>query len=78
FRDNQRVANEQLRQAEFELPRLEEAFFANKQKLIELDAEYRELSSLIHEMQQRPNSNIDIKYQQLRDRMVEELGIAEE
>ena len=78
FRDNQRVANEQLRQAEFELPRLEEAFFANKQKVIEFDAEYRELSSLIHEMQQRPNSNIDIKYQQLRDRMVEELGIDEE
>lgn len=75
FRDNQQVSGELVRQAEFESPRLDDAYLAEKQKATTLASNVKELRTQITEIQQRPNSNIELKYQQLRDLMVSELSI---
>ncbi|WP_432784535.1 Chromosome partition protein Smc [Oligella sp. MSHR50489EDL] len=75
FIANQAHVKEQLHLGEFELARLEEAYLTTKQQLFTLQQQLKSLEDEILAIEQRPNSNIDLKFQQLRDKLAADLTI---
>lgn len=76
FLHNQHLAKEQHQAAELTIKNFQDSFAIISAKLSKLQSYIRDLSKEIAEIEARPNSNIHINYQQLRDELVSSLQLA--
>lgn len=75
FTSNQQQIQAAAKEADAELAQREEAYFNARQTAQGLENQLYTLRQEIEAVEQRPNSNIDLKFQNLRDRLSEALSI---
>lgn len=75
FLSNQAMVATKLGDMETETKESQDRFAEVARTLSDLQSRQKQLSLEISEIESRPDSNIDIKYQQLRDRLIESLQL---
>ncbi len=78
FLHNQQLAEQSVQQVEQDKKLAQDAFAEQAAKFANVQQQQRDLQEEIRTIEARPNSNIDSKFQQLRDEMAEALGLARE
>jgi uncharacterized protein YPO0396 len=78
FARNQQRAENAVQQIEQEKKQAQDAFAEQAAKFANAQQQQRDLREEIRTIEARPDSNIDSKFQQLRDEMTEALGLARE
>lgn len=78
FQRNQQLAESSALQIEQDKTLAQNAFAEQAAKFANAQQQHRELQDEIRAIEARPDSNVDSKFQQLRDEMVEALGLQRE
>ncbi|CAE12403.1 hypothetical protein CKY12_19535 [Photorhabdus sp. S12-55] len=78
FLKNQSTASTRLASIQQEEGEYQDRFATISAKFSELQANIHDISQEIREIEARPDSNIDVKYQQLRDELVNSLELSKE
>ena len=78
FLHNQHLAEQSVQQIEQDKKVAQDAFAEQAAKFANAQQQHRDLQEEIRAIEARPDSNIDSKFQQLRDEMAEALGLARE
>jgi len=78
FRHNQQQAEQARQQIEQEIKEAQDDFAVQAAKLGNSQGQQRALQNEIRAMEMRPDSNIDTRFQQLRDEMASALGLDRE
>jgi len=78
FQRNQQLAEQSAVQIEQDKKQAQDAFAERAAKLANLQQQQRDLQEESRAIEARPDSNIDSKFQQLRDEMAEALGLKRE
>jgi len=78
FQCNQQLAEQSAVHLEQDKKQAQDAFAEQAAKLANIQQQQRDLQEEIRAIEARPDSNIDSKFQQLRDEMAEALGLKHE
>ena len=78
FARNQQLAEQSVLQVEQDKKLAQDTFAEQAAKFANAQQQQRDLQEEIRAIEARPDSNIDSKFQQLRDEMAEALGLARE